>query len=146
MELSSEILIAVVREWLPIALPTAGPFAPGLQGWPPACCVWRALPCRRLWHLPAQSPLAVLRRDTPIKAFNAILRGFLGVLAVALLLVWYSNNVILALAILLGFALTAASSIGVGLLLLRLGKTYGHWMGSIWRLALSNLWRRKNPA
>ena len=40
----------------------------------------------------------------------------------------------------------ALASIGVGLVLLRLGKTYGHWMGSIWRLALSNLWRRKKPS
>lgn len=140
-----QLLISVVREWLPIALPTAGP-RPWITGMATGMLCLAGFTLPALWHLPAQSPLAVLRRDTPIKAFNAILRGFLGVLAVALLLVWYSNNVILALAILLGFALTAASSIGVGLLLLRLGKTYGHWMGSIWRLALSNLWRRKKPS
>ncbi len=140
-----QLLVSAVREWLPIALPMAGArpwitgFATGIL-----CLIGFTLPA--LWHLPTQSPLAVLRRDTQVKSLNSLIRGSLGVLTVAMLLFWYSENFYLSMAILLGFAITALASIGVGIVLLRLGKTYGHWMGSIWRLALSNLWRRKKPS
>lgn len=140
-----QLLISAVRDWLPIGLPMAGSrpwitgFATGIL-----CLVGFTLPA--LWHLPNQSPLAVLRRDVQANSLNSVIRGSLGVLTVALLLFWYSNNLTLSLAILLGFAITAGASIAAGLVLLRLGKTYGHWMGSIWRLALSNLWRRKKPS
>ena len=140
-----QLLISVVRDWLPITLPVAGSrpwitgFATGIL-----CLLGFTLPA--LWHLPSQSPLAVLRRDSQAKALNSLIRGSLGVLTVAVLLYWYSANLYLSMAILLGFAITTGASIGVGLVLLRLGKSYGHWMGSIWRLALSNLWRRKKPS
>ena len=71
------------------------------------------------------------------------MRVILGVGAIAGLLLWYSNNLYLSLAILSGFGVTALASILAGLLLLRLGKQYGQRLGSIWRLALANLWRRK---
>ncbi|MDG1818943.1 MAG: ABC transporter permease [Porticoccaceae bacterium] len=140
-----QLLVSAVREWLPIALPMAGArpwitgFATGIL-----CLVGFTLPA--LWHLPTQSPLAVLRRDTQAQSLNSLIRGSLGILTVAVLLFWYSENLYLSMAILLGFGITALASIAVGLVLLRLGKTYGHWMGSIWRLALSNLWRRKKPS
>jgi putative ABC transport system permease protein len=140
-----QLLIAVVRDWLPITLPAAGSrpwitgFATGIL-----CLIGFTLPA--LWHLPTQSPLAVLRRDSQAKSLNSLIRGSLGVITVAVLLFWYSGNLYLSLAILLGFAITAVASMVVGLLLLRLGVSYGHWMGSIWRLALSNLWRRKKPS
>jgi putative ABC transport system permease protein len=75
-----------------------------------------------------------------------MVRGLLGVAAVASLLLWYSNNLYLSLAILAGFAITALATIVIGLALLRSGKTYGQKMGSIWRLAASNLWRRKSQS
>jgi putative ABC transport system permease protein len=140
-----QLLITVVRDWLPITLPAAGSrpwitgFATGIL-----CLIGFTLPA--LWHLPTQSPLAVLRRDSQAKSLNSLIRGSLGVITVAVLLFWYSGNLYLSLAILLGFAITAVASMVVGLLLLRLGVSYGHWMGSIWRLALSNLWRRKKPS
>jgi putative ABC transport system permease protein len=140
-----QLLITLVRDWLPITLPAAGSrpwitgFATGIL-----CLIGFTLPA--LWHLPTQSPLAVLRRDTQAKSLNSLIRGSLGVITVAVLLFWYSGTLYLSLAILLGFAITAGASMVVGLLLLRLGKSYGHWMGSIWRLALSNLWRRKKPS
>ena len=140
-----QLLITTVREWLPIALPAAG-LKPWITGFATGilCLIGFTLPA--LWHLPTQSPLAVLRRDIQSKSLNSLVRGSLGVLTVAVLLFWYSRNLYLSMAILFGFAITAAASIAVGLVLLRLGKTYGHWMGSIWRLALSNLWRRKKPS
>ena len=140
-----QLLVTVVREWLPITLPAAG-YRPWITGFATGllCLVGFTLPA--LWHLPLQSPLAVLRRESLAKPINNLVRGFLAVLTVALLLIWYSGNFFVSLAILLGFALSALASIVLGLALLRLGKTYGHWMGSIWRLALSNLWRRKRSS
>jgi putative ABC transport system permease protein len=99
-----------------------------------------------LWHLPAQSPLAVLRQDVLVKPVSAAVRGLFGIGAVAGLLLWYSNSLYLSLAILAGFALTAAATLVVGLAMLRLGKNYGQRLGSVWRLALNNLWRRKSQS
>ena len=140
-----QLLVSVVREWLPITLPVAG-YKPWITGFATGllCLVGFTLPA--LWHLPLQSPLAVLRRDNLAKPINNLVRGFLAVLTVALLLYWYSGNLFVSMAILLGFALSALASIASGLVLLRLGKIYGHWVGSIWRLALSNLWRRKRSS
>lgn len=140
--LFQELLIAAVREWLPVNLPPAD-WKPWLTGLATGllCLVGFTLPA--LWHLPSQSPLAVLRREVLSKPVNLVGRGSVGVIAVTSLLFWYSDSVRLSLAILLGLSLTALMSMIVGLLLLKLGKTYGHWMGSIWRLALANLWRRR---
>ncbi len=62
------------------------------------------------------------------------------------LLLWYSNSLYLSLAILAGFALTALATVIIGLAMLRLGKNYGQRLGSIWRLALNNLWRRRSQS
>jgi putative ABC transport system permease protein len=85
-----------------------------------------------LWHLPAQSPLAVLRQDIQIKPVNAAVRGTFGIVAVAGLLLWYSNSLMLSLAILAGFAITALATVIIGLMMLRLAKNYGQRLGSIW--------------
>ena len=125
-----QLLLSAVRDWLPLDLPMAGArpwitgFATGLL-----CLIGFTLPA--LWHLPAQSPLAVLRRDIQVASLNSAVRGALGVITIAVLLFWYSNNAYLTLAILLGFAVTGGASIIFGLLLLRLGKTYGQKMGSV---------------
>ena len=140
-----EALLGVLADWLPIDLPQAGArawitgLATGML-----CLVGFTLPA--IWHLPAQSPLAVIRQDVSGSAVSALARSLVGVVAVVALLFWYSGNISLSLAILLGFAATAAASLSVGYLLLRLGKSYGHWVGSIWRLALSNLWRRRGQS
>ena len=140
-----ELLIAVVREWLPISLPMAG-LRPWITGLATGLLCLAGFTLPALWHLPAQSPLAVLRQDVPIKPVSSLLRGLLGVVAVAGLLLWYSDSVLLSLAILAGFGLTALATVVIGLLLLRMGKKYGQKLGSIWRLALANLWRRKSQS
>ena len=99
-----------------------------------------------LWHLPAQPPLAVLRQDIQVAPVSSAIRGAFGIAAVAGLLLWYSNSVYLSLAILAGFALTALATVIIGLAMLRLGKNYGQRLGSIWRLALNNLWRRRSQS
>lgn len=141
----SEMLIYVVREWLPISLPIAGP-RPWITGMATGLLCLGGFTLPALWHLPTQSPLAVLRQDVQVKPVSSLVRGLFGVGAVASLLLWYSKNLYLSLAILGGFALTALATIVIGLALLRAGKTYGQKMGSIWRLAASNLWRRKSQS
>jgi putative ABC transport system permease protein len=141
----SEILLYAVREWLPISLPMAG-LRPWITGTATGLLCLGGFTLPALWHLPTQSPLAVLRQDVQVKPVSSVVRGLLGVAAVASLLLWYSNNLYLSLAIMAGFAITALATIVIGLALLRAGKTYGQKLGSIWRLAASNLWRRKSQS
>lgn len=141
----SELLISTVREWLPIALPSAG-IRPWITGMATGLLCLGGFTVPALWHLPAQSPLAVLRQDIQIKPVNAAVRGTFGIVAVAGLLLWYSNSLMLSLAILAGFAITALATVIIGLMMLRLAKNYGQRLGSIWRLALNNLWRRKSQS
>ena len=139
------LLLMIVQEWLPISLPLAGTrpwiigFTTGL-----VCLAGFTLPA--LWHLPAQSPLAVLRQEVITQPLSAAVRLFLGVGAIAGLLLWYSNNIVVSVAILSGFAISSITSVLIGLILLRLGMQYGRHMGSIWRLALTNLWRRRSQS
>ena len=136
------LLLFIVSDWLPIALPAAGP-RPWITGLATGLICLAGFTLPALWHLPAQSPLVVLRQDAVLKPLSSAVRIVLGVGAIAGLLLWYSNNLYLSLAILVGFGVTALASILAGLFLLRLGKQYGQRLGSIWRLALANLWRRK---
>jgi putative ABC transport system permease protein len=141
----SELLIAIVREWLPIALPSAG-IRPWITGMATGLLCLGGFTLPALWHLPAQSPLAVLRQDVQVAPVSSAIRGAFGVAAVAGLLLWYSNSLYLSVAILAGYALTALATVVIGLGMLRLGKNYGQRLGSIWRLALSNLWRRRSQS
>ena len=140
-----ELLISVVREWLPISLPMAG-IRPWITGMATGLLCLGGFTLPALWHLPAQSPLAVLRQDVQVAPVSSLVRGLFGLAAVAGLLFWYSNSLYLSLAILAGFALTAVATVIIGLMLLRVGKTYGQKLGSVWRLASSNLWRRKSQS
>lgn len=73
------LLLAIVREWLPIELPMAG-LRPWITGIATGllCLVGFTLPA--LWHLPSQSPLAVLRQDIVLKPLSSAVRVILGLL------------------------------------------------------------------
>jgi putative ABC transport system permease protein len=101
------------------------------------CFAWP--PLRRLAHA---SPLRVLRRDLPLENRRAINDYALGLLAVTLLMWWYSNDWRLTLAVLAGLALTVGLGFCLALTLLRGGRLVGMSAGSIWRLALAGLQRR----
>jgi len=139
------LLLLIVQEWLPISLPVAG-FRPWVTGMATGLICLAGFTLPALWHLPSQSPLAVLRQDIVSPPISSAARVGLGVLAVAGLLLWYSNNVTVSVAILAGFGLTALASVAAGLVLLNLGMQYGRRLGSVWRLALANLWRRRNQS
>jgi len=101
------------------------------------CFAWP--PLRRLAHA---SPLRVLRRDLPLENRRALSDYLLGLLAVTLLMWWYSQDWKLTGAVLAGLALTAALGFCLALVLLRGGRLVGMSAGSVWRLALAGLQRR----
>lgn len=101
------------------------------------CFAWP--PLRRLGQ---SSPLRVLRRDLPMENRQAINDYVLGLLAVTVLMWWYSQDWKLTLAVLAGLGVTVGLGFCLALTLLRGGRLVGMSAGSIWRLALAGLQRR----
>jgi len=101
------------------------------------CFAWP--PLRRLGQA---SPLRVLRRDMPQETRRTLGDYLLGLAAVSGLMLWYSGDWRLTLAVLLGLAVTIVLGLGLALTLLRGGRLIGMSAGSIWRLALAGLQRR----
>ncbi|WOJ96049.1 FtsX-like permease family protein [Congregibacter brevis] len=87
------------------------------------------------------SPLRVLRSDMPLHDTREPRDYLLGLLAVVLLMWWYSADLQLTLIVLSG--LVAVTVVGglVALSLLRGGRALGMQAGSVWRLALASLQR-----
>ena len=101
------------------------------------CFAWP--PLRRLAKA---SPLRVLRKDLPLENRRASMDYVVGLLAIALLMWWYSQDWKLTLAVLAGLAVTAGLGFCLALGLLRGGRLVGMSAGSVWRLALAGLQRR----
>lgn len=101
------------------------------------CFAWP--PLRRLG---LASPLRVLRRDLPLETRRSLTDYALGLAAVSALMLWYSGDWKLTLAVLAGLATTIALGLVLALTLLRGGRLVGMSAGSIWRLALAGLQRR----
>ena len=125
------------------------PVEPGPAGWRPyyigaatalVCLLSFAWP--PLGRLGGASPLKVLRRDLPNETRRSALDNLIGLSAVLLLMLWYSGDVQLTLAVLAGLAASASLAAGAAFLMLRGGRLAGMRAGSIWRLALASLQRR----
>ena len=101
------------------------------------CFAWP--PLRRLGQA---SPLRVLRRDAPLENRRTLADYSLGLVAVTLLMWWYSGDWKLTLAVLAGLAITVLLGLGLAFSLLKGGRLVGMSAGSIWRLALAGLQRR----
>jgi putative ABC transport system permease protein len=95
-----------------------------------------------LRRLAMASPLRVLRRDMPTETRASLTDYAIGLLAVSLLMWWYSEDWKLTLAVLAGLAVTVGLGTVLALLLLRGGRLVGMSAGSVWRLALAGLQRR----
>ncbi|MFT5481534.1 MAG: putative ABC transport system permease protein [Halieaceae bacterium] len=95
-----------------------------------------------LKRLGSASPLRVLRRDLPGEDMRGIGDYLIGLLAIVLLMRWYSGSTELTLGVLAGISLAVSVVGGVATLLLRGSREVGMKAGSIWRLALSGLQRR----
>lgn len=101
------------------------------------CFAWP--PLRRL---AGTSPLRVLRRDLPLENRRSLGDYLLGLVAVAVLMLWYSRDWQLTIAVLSGLGVTVLLGFGLAMVLLRGGRLLGMSAGSIWRLALAGLQRR----
>ncbi len=101
------------------------------------CFAWP--PLRRLGQA---SPLRVLRRDVPLENTRSVFDYLIGLIAICLLMWWYSGDWKLTGAVLAGLSVTLVCGLGLTLALLRGGRLLGMSAGSIWRLALAGLQRR----
>lgn len=88
------------------------------------------------------SPLRVLRRDIGANRVSDALSFTIGVVGIGLLMLWYSESVILTLAVLSGVGLTFVIVGCLAWYLLRGGSMVGMQAGSAWRLALASMRRR----
>lgn len=95
-----------------------------------------------LGRLKKATPLRVLRRDLPDETRRSVYDNVIGLAAVMLLMLWYSGDAMLTLAVLAGLVASATMAAGAALLMLRGGRLAGMRAGSIWRLALAGLQRR----
>ncbi|WP_241505802.1 ABC transporter permease [Parahaliea mediterranea] len=135
------VFFALFADQLPVMPGPAGP-RPYAIGFATAftcllCFAWP--PLRRLGQA---SPLRVLRRDMPSENRRTLGDYLLGFVAVAGLMWWYSGDLRLTGALLLGLGVTGVLGLGLALTLLRGGRLVGMSAGSIWRLALAGLQRR----
>lgn len=105
------------------------------------CLIFFALP--PLWHLPTIPPLKVLRREMTIRGLDAWAQGIFGISAVLLLILIYSGDVFLTLAVFLSLAGIIGVSGLFALWLLKAGRKVGMRAGSVWRLALASLQRNR---
>jgi len=96
-------------------------------------------PLRRLGQA---SPLRVLRKDIPLFTRSSSSDYLVGLLAVSLLMLWYSGDWRLTLALLAGLGVTVTLGFALAMTLLKGGRLVGMSAGSIWRLALAGLQRR----
>lgn len=96
-----------------------------------------------LWHLPAVSPLKILRRELTSPPLHRLGRALCGVAAVVLLLVLYGSDWPLTLAMVAGLVLLLAlGALLCAALLLALRQLVLR-QGSLWRLALASLERHR---
>lgn len=94
-----------------------------------------------LGRLTQISPLRVLRSDMPLSDSREPRDYLLGLLAVVLLMWWYSADLQLTLIVLGGLLTVTIVGGFAALFLLRGGRVLGMQAGSVWRLALASLQR-----
>lgn len=95
-----------------------------------------------LINLQRVSPLRVLRRDLPHAGASALVAYSTGIAGMALLMLWYSGNWRLTLAVIAGVAVTFVVVGAITWYLLRGSVVVGMQAGSHWHLALASLRRR----
>jgi putative ABC transport system permease protein len=135
------LFFALFGDQLPVEPGPSGP-RPYLIGITTAlvCLVSFAWPPLR--RLSKASPLRVFRRDMPNESYRVTFDYIQGLVAVSLLMWWYSQDWRLTLAVISGLLLTVTLGFVLALCLLRSGRLVGMSAGSIWRLALAGLQRR----
>ena len=135
-------LVWYFRELLPQELPGIGSRPLILSTITGLICLFTfALP--QFLSLKNISPLRVLRRDVEEGSSSKLVTyGFAAVGSVGLLL-WYAEEIELVVGLLVGIALTCLVFSALAWVLLKGGRVVGAQAGSVWRLALAGLQRRR---
>ena len=136
------MIVALVRELIPVVLPAPG-FRPFFLGGATGliCALAFAMPA--FIHLRNISPMRVIRRDLGVPPLSQWLSYGAAALGSLFLLVWYTQSLMLTLWTLIGTASVALIFGGLALLLLKGSRVAGMQARSSWRLALSGLQRRR---
>lgn len=108
------------------------------------CLVCFTLPT--LWFLPAVPPLKILRRELVVARPQVWAQISVAFAAILLLVVLFSRDVKLAVSISLALLVVIVISWLFAQGLLILSKRWVDLLGGVWRLALSNLLRRKGQS
>ncbi len=135
------LFFALFGDQLPVQPGPSGP-RPYLIGSATALACLLSFAWPPLRRLGQASPLRVLRKDMPDQNKRTAGDYLLGLLAVSLLMLWYSGDWKLTAAVLAGLAITVGMGLVLALTLLKGGRLVGMSAGSIWRLALAGLQRR----
>lgn len=144
-ELIQQMISSTLQSLFPLVLDPAGfgSYAVGvLTGF--ICLLFFAMP--PLWHLPTIPPLKILRREMVVENIRTIAQGGLGLAAILLLILIYSGDFLLTLAVffsLLGLIIVASL---LAHWMLDKGRQWSQKAGSIWRLALASLQRNRGQS
>lgn len=132
------------------ALGSLLPTTPGPAGWEPlmmgavtalVCLLFFAWP--PLSRLADASPLHVLRAEVDIARMQRVRDLVLGGAAVVGLMWWYSGSAMVTFAVVAGLMVVTLLGMMIGRTLLAGGHSFGGFAGSIWRVALAGLQRRR---
>lgn len=137
-----QLLLWTISDLLPQGLPASGvtPYiTAAMTG--VLCLLGFALPA--MWHLPAIAPLRVLRRDIETDALSTGARFMIGLVLIVIILLWYSGSLVMTFAFFIGAAIITLVLGSVALALMSVFKVWAKRAGSVWRLSVGNLWRRK---
>ena len=136
------LILQALASVIPIALPPAG-VTPYIIGSTTAiiCLLSFALP--PLLALHKTSPLRVLRKDLDDNSLSARLPYGIGLAGSLVLMLWYSQDVLLTTIIVLAVAGVVLVLSGISWLLLHSSNSVGMKAGSAWKLAMSATKRRR---
>ncbi len=135
------LMAQVVLSTYDLTLLAAGP-SPYLAS---LFCGFLSLTCFALpaiWHLPGIPPLKILRRETRTTTPQLWTQVTFAAGAVAVLILIFSRDITLALSVLAALSVVTGIACLCAWLLLRQSKQLTGRAGSIWRLAMANLYRR----
>lgn len=136
------LILQALASVIPISLPPAG-ITPYIIGSTTAiiCLLSFALP--PLLALHKTSPLRVLRKDLDDNSLSARLPYGIGLAGSLVLMLWYSQDVLLTSIIVLAVAGVVLVLSGISWLLLHSSNSVGMKAGSAWKLAMSATKRRR---
>lgn len=99
-----------------------------------------------LWFLPAVPPIKILRREMQVQQTHVLVQVGVALFSLVLLVVLFSRDIKLALSVVLALVSVLLVSLGLAFGLLHLSRRLASGAGSIWRLALANMQRRRGQS